>query len=249
MTCKPLIGISALYLVFAPTVQAQNLVMDGGFNGPTATSPWERDGGWGLYPNNLGWGGSNLAYSAAALAVAPTSRAGGAYLNNNQVTESSIKQSVSGLSIASASAGGDLTIWYSTYWSEGVGTGQSAGSQGTLTVSLNGVEYATYMTNDGYSAAPTYGTMNALNGAILDTGTLGSNEWLGNTAIRSALTLTNYSGPDTAELSFTYTADGTNAADDVGIDNVIIVAGVVPEPSSTVLLGLGALGLLARRKR
>ncbi len=57
-------------------------------------------------------------------------------------------------------------------------------------------------------------------------------------------TLVNVASSGNLTLRFTETAkSGINAV----IDNVSFTA--VPEPSSTALLGLGALGLLARRKR
>ena len=48
-------------------------------------------------------------------------------------------------------------------------------------------------------------------------------------------------------LLFSAVHDGINSVAGMAIDGISIAP--VPEPSSTALLGLGALGLLARRKR
>ncbi len=49
------------------------------------------------------------------------------------------------------------------------------------------------------------------------------------------------------DINFELIADGSN--NHGFVDNVALVATKVPEPSSTALLGLGALGLFIRRKR
>ncbi|WP_018969846.1 PEP-CTERM sorting domain-containing protein [Rubritalea marina] len=51
----------------------------------------------------------------------------------------------------------------------------------------------------------------------------------------------------TLDLRFTVTLDGANEY--IGIDNIRINADAIPEPSSSMLFGLGALGMIARRKR